>query len=203
VTQLPSDFSVVAITRLDDEWLCPWLDLYETTFPPEERNLISFFLHTLKESNPGHFMLAGLYEQTLAALAYYVLIPEQRLAWFWYLAIAPALRGHGLGTAMYRTVLASLPADTRAMLLEVERPDLAETPAQREIRERRIGLYHRLGARTLGGIHYLQSVGPHQPSIPMHVMIHPLAPLDAATAFTLAYTVFGDAITQTGPLMLE
>jgi len=202
VNKLPPDFSVVPITRLDDEWLCPWLDLYETSFPPEERTLVSFFLNILKGAYPDHVMLAGLHDRTFAALAYYTLIPEQRLAWFWYLAVAPTLQGRGLGATLYRDMLARLPADTRAVLLEVERPDLAETAAQRAVRERRIALYRRLGARTLGGVHYLQFVGPHQPPIPMQVMLHPLEPLDATAAFALAHAIFGDALTQTGALTL-
>lgn len=203
MNELSADLTVIAITRLDDAWLGPWLDLYETAFPPEERALVSFFLQDLRDAQPHHHLLAGLRAETFAALAYYVFIPEQSVGWFWYLAVAPALRGQGIGAAMYRAVLGRLPVDARLMILEVERPDLAETPAQREIRERRIALYRRLGARTLGGVHYLQYVGPHQPPVPMQVMLHPLTPLDAPAAFALAHAVLGDALTPIGPLTLE
>jgi GNAT superfamily N-acetyltransferase len=144
--------------------LCPWLDLYETSFPPEERTLVSFFLTSSKALTPITLFWPACTSGRLPP-GLLTLIPEQRLAWFWYLAVAPTLQGRGLGATLYRDMLARLPADTRAVLLEVERPDLAETAAQRAVRERRIALYRRLGARTLGGVHYLQFVGPHQPPI--------------------------------------
>lgn len=196
------DFSITAITRLDDDLLLPWLDLYETAFPANERMLVSFYLRLLKEQWPNHHLLAIQREGQFVGLTHYVVIAEHHLAWLWMFAVTPEARNHGLGAAIYREIVGRLPVGTVAMLLEVERPDLAHTAADRQLAERRIAFYRRQGARLLDGVHYVQSVGPHQLPLAMHIMVHPLQPVDAPTAFRLAHTLFGDAITQTGELSL-
>ncbi len=196
------DLSITPITHLDDDLLLPWLDLYETAFPPAERMLVSFYLRLLKEKWAGHHLLAVQREGVFVGLVHYVVIAEHHLAWLWMFAVTPQARNNGLGTAIYRQIVGRLPAETVAMFLEVERPDLAPTEAERRLAERRIKFYRRQGAQLLAGVHYVQSVGPHQPPLPMHVMVHPLRPMDAATAFHLARAIFGDVITQSGELSL-
>jgi ribosomal protein S18 acetylase RimI-like enzyme len=197
------DLYITEITNLDDDLLIPWLDLYETAFPPAERMLVSFYLRLFKEKWSNHHLLAVQREGVFVGLAHYVVIPEHHLAWLWMFAVTPEARNRGVGAAIYRDVVGHLPMGTVAMLLEVERPDLAHTEADRRLAERRIAFYRRQGARLLAGVHYVQSVGPHQSPLSMHVMIHPLQALDAEAAFQSAHAVFGDAITQTGELSLR
>lgn len=198
--------NITEITTLDDDLLIPWLDLYEIAFPPAERMLVSFYLRLLREKQhglqPDHHLLAVQRDGIFVGLAHYVIVAEHDLAWLWMFAVTPEMRNHGVGAAIYGEIVGRLPVGTVAMLLEVERPDLAHTEAEHQLAERRIAFYRRQGARLLEGVHYIQSVGPHQSPLPMHVMLHPLQPLDAETAFHYAQTVFGDAITQTGALFL-
>jgi len=149
-----------------------------------------------------HHLLAAQQEGHFVGLAHYVLIPEHHLAWLWMFAVMPEVRNRGVGTTFYGEIVGRLPVGTVAMLLEVERPDLASTEAERRLAERRIAFYRRQGARLLEGVHYVQSVGPHQLPLPMHVMLHPLRPLDAEQMFRYAQAVFGDAITQVGDTQL-
>ena len=192
------------ITDLDDDLLFPWLDLYETAFPPAERMLVSFYLRLLREKQAGlqsdHRLWAAQHAGVFVGLAHDVVVAEPRLAWLWMFAVTPQARNQGVGAAMYGEIARRLPTETVAVLIEVERPDLARTEAERALSERRIAFYRRQGARLLEGVHYVQSVGAHQPPLPMHVMLHPLQPLDAETAFRCAQAVFGDALTQTGAL---
>ena len=201
------DLHVTEITDLDDDLLLPWLDLYETAFPPSERMLVSFYLRLLREKrdglHPEHHLLAVQHEDVFVGLAHYVLVMEHQLAWLWMFAVTPEARNQGVGAAIYADVVRRLPAGTIALLLEVERPDLAHTETERQLAERRIAFYRRQSAQLLEGVHYVQSVGPHQPPLPMHVMIHPLQPLKADAAFRFAHMAFGDAITQTGELALS
>lgn len=198
---------ITEITTLQDDLLLPWLDLYETAFPANERMLVSFYVRLLREKPLGlwsaHHLLAAQREGRFVGLAHYVLIPEHHLAWLWMFAVTPEARNQGIGAAFYGEIVGRLPAGTAAMLLEVERPDLAHTEAERRLAERRIAFYRRQGARLLEGVHYIQSVGPHQTPLPMYVMVHPLQPLDAETAFHCVQAVFGDAITQNGALSLS
>jgi GNAT superfamily N-acetyltransferase len=200
------------ITDLNDALLLPWLDLYETAFPPVERMLVSFYLRLLQDKreglHPDHHLLAVQREGVFVGLAHYVVISDYNAAWLWMFAVTPEARNHGLGAAIYGEIVRRLPGGTVAMLIEVERPDLAQTKAERELTERRIAFYRRQGARLLEGVHYVQSVGPHQPPLPMHVMVHPVQALDAETAFALARAVFlsnagGETFTQTGLLSLR
>ncbi len=197
------DLHITEITDPDNNLLLPWLDLYEVAFPPNERMLVSFYLRLLREQWPNHHLLAIQREGTFVGLAHYVVMAERDLAWLWMFAVTPESRNHGVGAAIYRNIVERLPVGTVAMLLEVERPDLAHTEADRQLAERRITFYRRQGAQLLEGVHYVQSVGPHQSPLPMHVMIHPLQPLDAEAAFRLSNAIFGDAITQTGALFLH
>ncbi len=203
---------ITEINDLYDDLLLPWLDLYETAFPPIERMLVSFYLRLLRAKGEGpwsdHHLLAVQREGVFVGLAHYVMISAHNIGWLWMFAVTPEARNQGVGAAMYDKLLHRLPAETVALLIEVERPDLAHTEAERQLAERRIAFYHRQGARLLEGVHYIQSVGPHQPSLPMHVMLHPLQPLDAETAFCLACAAFGsgagdESITQIGPVSLR
>ncbi|MGC9396774.1 MAG: GNAT family N-acetyltransferase [Anaerolineae bacterium] len=201
------DLRITEITDLDDDLLLPWLDLYEMAFPPAERMLVSFYLRLLREKrdglHPDHHLLSVQRDGTFVGLAHYVLIAEHHLAWLWMFAVTPEARNQGIGAAIYADIVRRLPAETVAMFIEVERPDLAHTEAERALAERRIAFYRRQGALLLEGVHYVQSVGPHQPPLSMHVMIHPLRILDAGTAFDVACAVLGETITQTGTLSLR
>lgn len=202
------DTHIVDIADLNDDLLLPWLDLYETAFPPIEKALVSTYIGLLKDKAQGlrqnHHILAMLDQNDqLAGIAHVELRQKENVALFWYLAITAAERNHGLGSTLYRAVLHRLPDTLSAVILEVEKPELAETPQQRDLARRRIDFYRRLGALQLTGIHYLQIVGPHQPPLPMHILVHPLQPLDADTAFHICQSIFQDQITQTGLLALE
>lgn len=203
------DLSIVEIADLNDDLLLPWLDLYETAFPPSEKILISSYLKLLRDKAAGraqdHHLLAGLDPAgTLAAIAYYQVLREPPVAILWYLAVKPEARGAGIGSRLYREILRRLePGDTQALLLEVEIPENGMTEEDRRNAQRRIAFYRRLGARLLRGVRYLQYVGWHQVPVPMHVMLHLLRPLSDATAYQLAKAVAGEWLTPVGTPHLE
>lgn len=197
------------ITTVDDDLLPSWLELYETAFPPNERILVGSYLRLLRAKTrgeeAGRHLVATVDEAgDLAGVLDYEVVPDLGAAFLWYIAIHPQRRNQGLGTLLYQEMLRQLaPAGLRALIFEVEMPEEAETEERRALAGRRIGFYRRLGAQLLLGIRYLQHVGPHQPPVPMHIMVHPLQPLEAAAAFELTQAAFGKAVTQIGPLRLE
>lgn len=199
----------VEIVGIDDDLLLPWLDLYETAFPPTERVLVSSQLKLLKHRAPDeaadHHILAVLNEQgSLTGMLQYEVIQNVSAAFLWYFAVQPEHRGKGLGTQMYQELWHRLDLDTSTVLVfEVEMPEEAQSQEQRRLAERRIAFYHRQGARLLRGVHYMQSVGWHQPLTPMHVMVHAHEQIDALTAYDMARAVFQDSISQIGQLALE
>jgi GNAT superfamily N-acetyltransferase len=216
----------VELTSLQDDLLLPWLDLYETAFPAAERVLVSKHLLALRgESDPDepgeHRLLAALAgNATFAGLARYQVLPDLGVAYLWYLATAPEVRNQGVGTKFYQEIVRrargpAVQAAMQAMVIEVEIPAqpgggegasaAAENPAveaERALAQRRIAFYRRQGARLLEGIHYLQTVGRHQAPVPMHVMFHAFAALDAGQAFALARSLWGEQVNQVGELRL-
>jgi hypothetical protein len=83
----------------------------------------------------------------------------------------------------------------QALFFDLEDPRLMHTPQEAECAIRRINFYRRLGARQVGGIRYIQTVGDHQPAITLRLMAHPRVEMSAAEAVELAIPVLGEAIT--------
>ncbi len=86
-----------------------------------------------------------------------------------FLAVEPELRGRGVGSAVLER-LAALYAGSDALIVEVERPELATGEADRLHRERRIAFYERAGFALARGLDYAIW------GVPMHLMARPLSP---------------------------
>jgi len=196
------------ITGLQDDLLLPWLDLYETAFPPNEKVLVSHFLALLKMKGKGKdtcdYMLAGVdAAHKLLGLACYQLMPAIGAAVLWYLAIHPEARNRGLGGEFYDHVVDVIDKTLyQALLLEVEIPESFKNDEERKRAARRIGFYRRHGAYLLEGVDYMQFIGWHCPPTPMHIMVHPLRVLNAPAGFALAKGYAGEALKQSGRLKL-
>lgn len=190
--------SLVEIHDLNDPLLLPWLDLYETAFPPGERILVSHVLNVLHKQarggSSGHLLAAVDQERALAGIIFDEEPEEGETAFLWYFAVDPQMRGHGLGSQIYRGVLERLRPQVRALIFDLEDPAEMETPEAAALAERRIAFYRRMGARLLGGVEYRQYVGPHQPPLPLLLMVHPVREISPREAFDLAQAKFGEEI---------
>jgi GNAT superfamily N-acetyltransferase len=188
------------IKYLADNLLLPWLDLYEISFSPHEKILVSSFLRNLKqkEQNPDHqtCFLAALDElQELVGMVYYELFSNPKAGLLWYLAISPNRRGSGLGAQFYQEIARRVQvAGCQMLIFEVEKPELMSTDEEQRIASRRIQFYQRQGARLLKGIDYVQMVGPPQPPTPMHLMIQLFTDLHADEVARQAAQIFGDQL---------
>lgn len=201
-------FRLHELSRLDDPLLLPWLDLYETSFPPNEKVLVSDHLRVLHRKaqgeGQGETLLAAVDPAgTLGAMARYEVCRDPDVAWLWYLAVRPELRNRGLGAWIYRHLLGEIAAaGLEAALFEVEIPTLAHSEEERRFAERRIHFYRRLGAFLVEGIDYEQSVGSHCPPTPMHLMVHPFRQHTADEWFDLLDRATGGSVRRTGRLAL-
>jgi ribosomal protein S18 acetylase RimI-like enzyme len=201
------DLRFVDITDITDDLLPAWLDLYEVSFPPEEKMLVSQFLSLLRDKAKGlrehsHMMAALDSGGKLVGLVRFDDLRDPGVAYLWYLAVDPDARGRGIGSACHEEALRRCrEAGARAAVMEVEIPEEASDP---EFARRRIEFYRRHGALALQGVHYLHSVGPHQPEILMHVLLRPFEPVTPQEAFEFARVLLGDeSVTQVGELALE
>lgn len=204
------------MTGPDDPRWPAWKALYEECFPPHERMSEAYFVGMLEARSAGapeadgkHMLAAGGAEtgDPVAAIAYYEEEAGAGLAFLWYLAVRPDFRSKGLGSALYRELVARAAASgARALVFEVEMPERAgrESAEAGAYAARRTGWYEARGALLLEGVDYVQEVDTGVPPTPMRLMFHPLAPrdmpLDPQQAFDLAKQLFGDNLTQRGPL---
>lgn len=198
--------NIVEIVDINDDLLLPWLDLYEVSFPPEEKVLVSDHLLTLKRKALGqapdvHLAAAVDPAGKLLAIVGYEFDRESSTALLEYLAVVPEMRSTGIGSICYNAICErAWQAGMASMVLEVE---LAESEDAKSLARRRIDFYRRHGAFLLKGIDYLQTIGSHQPPIPMHIMVHPFRPMNPEEAFEAARATFGESVVRTGPLALE
>lgn len=191
-----------------DDLLLPWIDLYETAFPPNERVLVSYILRLLRAKDMGtnktDFLFSVLDGKDLVGMMLYQLLPEAAAVWLWYLAIIPEARNQGIGSFLYRELLGLIDHNQfHVLVFETNIPEDALTEEQRQYDDLRIQFFQRNGAYLLRGIGYLQDVGAHQPRTPMHLMVHPFQSIDARSAFAFCKQVFPEAMSQTGELTLE
>jgi GNAT superfamily N-acetyltransferase len=97
--------TIVELSSRNDPLLLPWLDLYETAFPPTERVLVSRVLHALDQIEQGlgggrHIEASCDADGRLTGLLDTFEPPALEAGFLWYLAVIPALRGQGLGARL-------------------------------------------------------------------------------------------------------
>ena len=154
--------------------MLPWLDLYETAFPPQERVLVSRILAAWTVRTGGtprqHLLAASDASGALAGLAWYD-APRPDLASLWYLAVPADAAARGLARGSIGCARAAWSGQRAAAGFRGRGAGAgAEVPLRGEA-ERRIKFYRRLGAQQLTGVRYLQFVGRHQPPMPMLIML--------------------------------
>jgi GNAT superfamily N-acetyltransferase len=194
-----------------------WL-IYEGAFPEEERVSEQALLRAIRrreqaqEEGRFHFQiaLAGGQVTGIAIFDYY---PQTRLGFISYLAVDPRRRNGGLGAQLYRHLVATIAGDGQTespalgVTFEVERPELARDPADRDLRQRRIGFYQRNGAQIVPRIYFVAPpMRPDLPEVPYVLMLHPLAcplPLEQATIEAVLTSVlcFGYELPSDNPYL--
>jgi GNAT superfamily N-acetyltransferase len=172
-----------AITDLDTREGREALALYEQAFPEAERDPVAHIAASLKQADPegavSHFHVL-LEQETVVGFTYFSTYKAYYLGYLKFIAVRADLRGKRYGPILLRDALRQVRADGRratgwpylGLVLEVERPEAAETTEDRALRERRIGFYQRNGAVMLEGLDYIAPpVAPQQPSLPFHLMV--------------------------------
>lgn len=108
----------------------------------------------------GNQTSLGFYDsQGLAAYAVFILRPGSPAALLNYFAVQPRCRGMGVGTACLQQLgQAAKESGAGYVVFEVESPTSASSPAEREIRQKRIAFYLRGGAKPAGVSSWLYGV---------------------------------------------
>jgi GNAT superfamily N-acetyltransferase len=120
------------LKSLEDEYLLPWLDLYETAFPPHERFLVSRILSSLtsKETEyPNYETLLAVInpEGKFIGLVMLLYLVDKKIGLLWYLAVCPDERSKGYGAKIYQKIMDELRSlQFKALMFEVEMPELVK-----------------------------------------------------------------------------
>lgn len=102
--------------------------LYEQAFPANERRDAGWQAAALRQA--AYFMCAAAEHGQLEAIAFYWMQGEE--LFLEHLAVAPGLRGHGIGAALLRQ-LRAMPG---RLILEIEKPVDAATRRRQRFYER-------------------------------------------------------------------
>lgn len=129
-------------------------------FPPDELKPLGHLLRMVEEGLCTYY---ALYEGG-EVLSYFGLCKTAGYALVDYLAVNPAKRGQGVGSATLELLKEA--ADGNYIIIECEDVSATDDPAEKEIRRRRIAFYTRAGFRLtdikarIFGVDYVLLVFP-------------------------------------------
>ncbi len=190
------------ITSPSDPRFAEWMYIYETSFPPDQRQLTSEQIGLMQSIAEGTctdtWFLAALDKmgKVYGIAQVLMMLKQPRAAALVYLAVHPDHRGQGKGARLYADVLERVTMnDCSAMLFEVEVPETMPTPARQNLAARRLGFYRRNGARVLEGATFTESVAPGQPICSWSIMVHPIkGPMKPVEGKELAIRLHRDGV---------
>lgn len=184
-----SEPKLLELNEADSAIVNQALALYRSAFPPAERDPEESILASIRQRRGvaasggylAHFY-AAVQDSQVLGLAFYGYYRDTSLGILYYLAVQPELRGQGMGAWLFKRILAQLPQDAlncaglppRGLAWEVERPVDAASPAERDMRQRRIHFYQRHGGLLLDQVDFqAPPLAPDQPPVMYHVMFLP------------------------------
>lgn len=150
----------IQLIRITDPFGETWakaMEIYENSFPPEEKRPYEQHMQLMKKNNSYHFY-AAMEEQTVIGII--ILWKLQRFIYLDYLATLSNARNKGYGKRIVEQ-LKELFNDT--IILEVELPD-------NDLAKRRIGFYTRLGFYLLDFPYYMPQYNNPKEKFPMLLM---------------------------------
>lgn len=168
------DVSITEVNAWPEKYYTQAKELYERSFPIEERNDFDQLLNRGPVSDRPR-MLISTDEDKLLGFSIFRPFAQASLGYLWYLCVDENTRGMGIGAKLYKQSVDLLQEgqSLKGMIFEVERldsepHDLYGDPI------RRVRFYERLGARLILGYDYWQPpIPPHGP-VPLQLMFHPL-----------------------------
>jgi len=147
--------------------------LYQRAFPPSEKLPVKILEE--KISNKKFQLIIGEQNSQLILIAILCPLSQTNFILLGYLAIDEQYRGQGIGKHFMGYLKIHLETQNKFLLLEVEDPQFGKN---REIKQKRINFYYKLGAKSLDKISYLLPNLSQETSPEMLLMIYPKYPQD-------------------------
>jgi GNAT superfamily N-acetyltransferase len=180
--------TVRLLTNRQDPLFWPALEFYVESFPRDEREPLERIAR-VSEGDPAicdrpktrvHMAVAEL-EGRLAGIRYFSYYAAARLGFFIYLAVEVEFRKRGIGAMLVdfgkeicARDAAELGSTLDAIFFECERPELAETPAERVVRDRRLEYFQRRGAIIVSTDYFQPALGPDREAVPLYILAYPM-----------------------------
>ena len=115
-------------------------------FPPDERKPLHLIERALSR---GKYACHGCFiGDRMAAYAFFAMLEKNALVD--YFSVDKSLRDHGLGSRFLQALIDGPLGELDCALLEVEEPDIAPDPNERELRRRRLRFYLNNGLKDTG-----------------------------------------------------
>lgn len=147
-TNSPIEFKL--IQNIDHPDVEKAIVLYEQSFPSQERMNLSEL--KLDIQSQAAQLWVGYYQQEFALMSILYPLPSHDFILLTYLATVPQLRNIKIGSQFLNYLIDLVHQTSKTLVLEVEHPEFGDNP---ELKQRRIGFYQRLGAKTLKNLIYL------------------------------------------------
>lgn len=142
--------------------------IYRSIFPENERLPEAKLAE--KIANQEFQLLVSYEELKVSFMAILCPLKETKFTLLGYVAVAENLRGKGIGEDFLKYLEKDLKQKEEFLLLEVENPVLGDN---REIKQRRLNFYRRLGAKILDNVRFLLPNLWNQTPPEMVLMIYP------------------------------
>lgn len=154
-------------------------ELYQESFPAEERRPWNLIVNPAKKDSPKLFAILadGHIAGMLTLWTFY------RFAYIEHLAVNPDLRGKGIGSEAMRLLIEKV--GMKPIVVEIEPPTEIHPDTLR-----RRDFYTNLGFKTIATDYVQPPYAPSLPSVPMHLLATAILPPVSTTA-TLHSEVYG------------
>lgn len=155
------------------------LKLYKSSFPPNETRPIGKIVEMLKNDENYHLYVSLDHDQVVGISLMYV-FRSLSIGLLDYLAVDPGYQRREIGKKLFEFSLKKFKSDATngiGILIEVQRENAADV-CEKNLRERRIRFYFRIGAKIMEKVNYIlppihDGFGPEE----MYLMIRPVGDL--------------------------
>jgi GNAT superfamily N-acetyltransferase len=155
------------------------LELYKSSFPPNETRSIEKVVAMLKGDKDYHLFITKNNNYVVGISLLYV-FRSLNIGLLDYMAVAPNLQRRGIGKNLFRFTLqwcSSQIVNIIGLLMEIQKENVPDQ-RERHIRKNRISFYARLGAKVLDGVNYLLPSQDNSEPEEMYLMIAPLTEIN-------------------------
>jgi len=154
------------------------LEIYKSSFPPNETRSIEKVVAMLKNDKDYHLFIAKN-DNFVVGISLLYVFRSLNIGLLDYMAVSPNYQRRGIGRDLFRYTLqwcTSQVYNLIGVLIEIQKENVPDSH-EIFIRKNRINFYARLGAKVLDGVKYLLPSQDNGEPEEMYLMLAPLAEL--------------------------